>query len=708
MIRNFFDRIAVRLVFWVVFWCSILTFADTFQQIYFEYRADVHRQEAAVDSCVRNHLSEVTRQVIRKNKASLESVLKSMIDFSGLAYAAVIIGDEVYCQFGDKQPCSAGCSIWPLWNESGADVTAGALEVSAEIKPLNAYLFDGFGKRLLDNGIKIFLIGGFTFFIVQALITRHLVTLAKNVRHFDFSKPAAPVNLRRRRWGTGTDELELVVNGLNEMQQRAQQAFSDLSRNEQRLLMFFNSTEEAILGLDEKKICTFANDKALKLLGVSEYDHIIGSHIEDLFYPLTWRAEGSVLLQSIEDSLQGGSSVSVEESVLRLKNGRKLPVSLRTYPVFQHDSIAGTLVYINDVSVKRELVREKNLLSEAVRQIPMAIIITDEYARIKYVNPITASLTGYARTHLIGKNVTAFIEKIEGDYSCHDILQQARNGKQWAGIIESYSKYGKLLKFFTVMSPVFNRSGKVVNIIAISREVSYEMAMRSELINAKKMDAVGRLSASFAHEFGNPLFGIQSVIKDLLNRDTCTEEDRYLLQLALEECSKMRVMVNGLQLKQDEIPEHSHQEEIETVINGVLTGLTEDTESQRVSLVKYVAPECRKVEVRGDRLSIVLRNILMNSIEAMREDGGIIDIRVMLDQVQKNLIIFIQDNGRGIQKEHQELILEPFFSTKPEVVGTGLGLSIAYWLVRGLGGEISFESHEGNGTIFRLCLPVEL
>ena len=705
MIQTFFDRIAVRLVFWVVFWCSILTFADTLLQVYFEYSSEIRSSEQKINSYVRYHIPEVTDLVQQKNKSSVESFLQEMIHFSGLAYAAVIVDNEVYCQQGQKNACTRGCTVWPLWNATGKDATAGSLEVSTEMRSLDAYLFDGFGSRLIDNGIKIFLIGGFTFFIVQALVTRHLVSLARKVENIDLSKPFSPLQLQRKRLGRQHDELDMVVDGLNQMQQKANQAYAALSNNERRLLLFFNSTEEAIVGLDCRGVCTFANDKALQLLKVHSYEDIINKPLDRLIYSREETTLNRVFFQSVKDSLLQGSSVSVEESELCLINGRKIPVFLRTYPVFSQESVSGALIFINDISEKRGLLREKKLLTEAIQQIPMVVMITDADTRVQYVNPVAVSLTGYRKQSFIGKPVSRFIEKVEGELSGDEILEQARSGKQWAGIIECYSRYGKLLKFFTVISPVFDSGGRVANIIAVSREVSFEIAMRSELINSKKMDAVGRLSASFAHEFGNPLMGVRSVLKDLLQRDSCNEDDSFLLQLALEECTKMQSMVNDLQLKKNRAEQPRLREYAEDVIHSVLEDLKQKAQNNHVSLVLHFSTESKRALVRGDRLGIAIRNILVNGIEAMSEGGGNIDIRVQIQPKSDFLTIFIRDNGKGIRKEHQELVIEPFFSTKPEVVGTGLGLSIAYWLISGLGGEISFESDEGSGTVFKISVP---
>ncbi len=87
----------------------------------------------------------------------------------------------------------------------------------------------------------------------------------------------------------------------------------------------------------------------------------------------------------------------------------------------------------------------------------------------------------------------------------------------------------------------------------------------------------------------------------------------------------------------------------------------------------------------------------------MTPGGG--TIRIRADRGENRIDVCIGDSGGGIEKENRELIFEPFFSIKPQVEGTGLGLTVAYSIIRGLGGDISFTSEVGTGTIFCVHLP---
>ena len=98
-------------------------------------------------------------------------------------------------------------------------------------------------------------------------------------------------------------------------------------------------------------------------------------------------------------------------------------------------------------------------------------------------------------------------------------------------------------------------------------------------------------------------------------------------------------------------------------------------------------------------------NILLNAKQAMA-DGGRITITSGIDAAEEAVGIAIADTGEGIAPEKRDHIFDPFFTTKKTGQGTGLGLSISYGIVKDHGGDIQVESAPGQGTCFRLTLPL--
>jgi signal transduction histidine kinase len=114
-----------------------------------------------------------------------------------------------------------------------------------------------------------------------------------------------------------------------------------------------------------------------------------------------------------------------------------------------------------------------------------------------------------------------------------------------------------------------------------------------------------------------------------------------------------------------------------------------------------------RLRCTGTQITQVLLNLLINALYAVeasgRPDGR---VRITARRTGDDVIIEVADNGVGIPAADLPRIFDPFFTRKPVGEGTGLGLSISHGLVTGHGGHIEVTSHEGSGSTFRVCLPV--
>lgn len=568
-----------------------------------------------------------------------------------------------------------------------------------------AQLYTTFRVNLLVTAMCIFLVSACSLLLFHFFVTRHLESLARQIGRLDFTNPDSLLSLNDKG-GKAADELLAMVSDLNTTLTRARQAYKTLAGNEERLLLFFDSTEEAIIGMDRDGICTFANDACLQLLGQKEYEAIIGKEMYTLFSHSDSRNLHEKEPQDlIRQAMEKGSTLLSEDGFIVLADGKKIFVVIRAYPVFKAGEVTGSLVFINDISEKRQLRRERELLSEAIEQVPVMILIAGSDHCIQYANGGAERLSGFARQELVGQSIFLIDGMTgEGDTNLAAAKNSLHKGQQWEGILESRSKWGKPLKFFSVISPLFDDRKQVVNLISVSREVSCEIALQKEVINTKKMEAVGRLSASFAHEFGNPLFGVRSVLRDICERITFSEDDKYLLELAHSECERMRSMVREFQHLDRQTPVREEHLEVIQIIAAVMEDTQPLLATYKVDVLYEYPENTHGVVGNKGKLFLVLRNIVVNAVESMAKTGGTLRISTVLEG--EFLRVSMSDSGGGIKKEHQELIFEPFFSTKPEVEGKGIGLSVAYGAIKGLGGTLTFVSEEGKGTVFTIIIPI--
>lgn len=112
-----------------------------------------------------------------------------------------------------------------------------------------------------------------------------------------------------------------------------------------------------------------------------------------------------------------------------------------------------------------------------------------------------------------------------------------------------------------------------------------------------------------------------------------------------------------------------------------------------------------EVNVDGNQIKQALLALLLNSVEAIERDGLIV-VESHFNKLQKQAVIAIKDNGKGMSAETQSRIFEPFFTTKHEGKGVGLGLSIVYGIIENHEGKITVDSEENKGAEFKIYLPI--
>jgi two-component system NtrC family sensor kinase len=231
---------------------------------------------------------------------------------------------------------------------------------------------------------------------------------------------------------------------------------------------------------------------------------------------------------------------------------------------------------------------------------------------------------------------------------------------------------------------------------------------QARLIQGEKLASLGKLSASIAHEINNPLAGILTFSK-LLMRDLEQEtidpgtrvEALSRLRLIERETGRCSAIVRNLldfarQRPVDlrDVDVHAALEESLHLIDHQieLQGLTLDADLDGHPIVRADFGQLRQAFV----------NILLNAVEASKR-GDTLHVRSVTEP-PGSVVVSVTDTGVGIDEEHLNHIVDPFFTTKEK--GTGLGLSVVYGIVEGLGGKLEVASRKGQGTTARIRLPL--
>jgi len=231
---------------------------------------------------------------------------------------------------------------------------------------------------------------------------------------------------------------------------------------------------------------------------------------------------------------------------------------------------------------------------------------------------------------------------------------------------------------------------------------------QAQLIQAEKLAAMGQLLAGVAHELNNPLSVVmgQAALLGETTADAQVTMRAGKIAEAGERCA--RIVRNFLALARQRRPERRSLS-LNNVVQKAVELLTYSLQVDNVEVTLDLEPGLPSLWADPDQLHQVLVNLVTNAHHAMRavRSPGRVTVTTRSDAIRGRVCLDVADTGPGIPAEIQTRIFEPFFTTKPPGQGTGLGLSLCHAIVEGYGGTIRVESAPGQGTVFRIALPVE-
>ncbi len=231
-----------------------------------------------------------------------------------------------------------------------------------------------------------------------------------------------------------------------------------------------------------------------------------------------------------------------------------------------------------------------------------------------------------------------------------------------------------------------------------------------QVAHMDKMASLGKLAASVAHELNNPLAGILNYAKlvdrTLRESDTPIPEreqlERYL-SLIQKEAARSGNIVRNLLIFARPVSAEFANHSINAIVKSAVTLLKHHLEISEIRLETQPIDGDDQLRCDADQLQQALVALLVNAVEAMPNGGA---LRVSAEHADGSVVLSIVDTGIGIPKEVMPHILEPFFSSKEQDGAVGLGLSVVYGIVQHHQGHIEVDSEVGQGTTFRITLPL--
>ncbi len=403
------------------------------------------------------------------------------------------------------------------------------------------------------------------------------------------------------------------------------------------------------------------------------------------------------------DSLDETTRSCETEVRFRLDGRRDLDVLVYVNCI-QVDGERQYVIFGRDISGSKQ--RELDLLrfANVVHYTVNPIQITDAQGRMIYVNPAFERTTGFTKEELIGRNPSIISSKKYGKEFWEKVWTRISAGKVWNGEIENRRKDGQPLYTQLLISPIMDADGNVVGFLGSHRDVTEQRALEQQLMHSQKMESIGTLAAGIAHEVGNPLASISSIVQ-VLQRTMSDELARDKLALVQSQVHRITKIIRDLV----DFSRPSNYQIQPTDLVKVLTNSVEivkmGKKAKEVTFYTHVRHQVPILSLVPDQVAQVFINILLNAVDALQGKRG--TITTDFERDEDVVRVTIADDGAGIAPEHLSKIFEPFFTTKRVGEGTGLGLWVSYGIIRSFRGDITVRSERGEGTSFCVTLPLQ-
>jgi PAS domain S-box-containing protein len=403
--------------------------------------------------------------------------------------------------------------------------------------------------------------------------------------------------------------------------------------------------------------------------------------------------------------------------VVETTDGRTISVINRSveggYRVSTHEDITDRR------RAEQERDRSRDFLDRVIESIPVTVFVKDAHS-LQYIliNRAGEKLWGLPREQVVGKTPHEIFDKETADLIVEHDRQMLHSHSEFhvpEHSIKTPRNGARLVTSNRIC--VRDQAGEVQYLLGVTEDMTERKGVEDQLRQAQKMEAVGNLTGGVAHDFNNLLTIIIGNL-DLLQGDVAGNQEAEQRVETILQASERGADLTRLMLA------FSRRQPLQSKpvdVNGLIrktARLLNRTLGEDISIEVQAGAEVERALVDESQLETALLNIAINARDAMPEGGAVTiatrnaeldaDYAALHPGVAPGAYVQIEiaDTGIGMPPDVVDHIFEPFFTTKVVGKGTGLGLSMVYGFMKQSSGHISVYSEVGQGTVFKLFLPV--
>ncbi len=365
---------------------------------------------------------------------------------------------------------------------------------------------------------------------------------------------------------------------------------------------------------------------------------------------------------------------------------------------------AGALFFIfviqNYYLVGKTLEQTEDYTRQVVANMPNGLLSIDTRGRIVSYNRLSLELLGLQESDVRALNLKTII-----DFQASGIDQTLANCRPiLEREIQHKSKIGEMIPLSMSATPILEEDDQCQGAVIVLRDLREIKQLEEKVRRSEKLAAIGKLAAGVAHEIRNPLSSIRGFAQFLAQGLKDSPREQKYAQTMVSEVDRINRVVTDLLTFARPTRAEAVPADVTELVEHCVRLVQVDADSRNITLRRNIT-DLSKVRLDTNQLTQALLNLLLNAMQAV-ESGGTIEIGAALKPSDDRLLLWVEDNGAGIQPDKFEKIFDPFYTTRAK--GTGLGLAIVHKIVENHQGEIGVESPPAGkrkGSRFTLFLP---
>ena len=496
-----------------------------------------------------------------------------------------------------------------------------------------------------------------------------------------------------------------------------------LKKSQQQVNLLLDSAAEGIFGIDKQSICQFCNMTCVRLFGYESTNELIGQAIETFIQQSNIGGENRQTIASlIRETLETGNPLSSQNAFFNSFKGETIYIEFNCHPVIEDNIVTGAIITFLDISkrfkIQQALQQSEGMFRNLIGQSPLSTIVIAVDGGILEINHAAKKMWGINTENKTDYNflkdvrfkineTLPYLEKtLEGvAVEVPDILYEPMGDKTQSRWIAGY--------FY----PVKDENNQVTKVVLIHWDSSLEREQKEQILQAKNEAEQANLAKSLflsnmSHELRTPLnaiLGFSQLLQMELTNEKQQEQVSYIIKSGEHLLNLINEILNLSKIETGHIELSMEAIFLCDIVNESKKLLDMQAKERNITITidnEFNISDCI-VYADHTRMQQVVLNLLSNAIKYNRDKGDI-KISYRKNDCQK-LILSISDTGLGVSPQNLKKMFKPFNRLGAEstaIEGTGIGLVITKKLIELMGGKISVDSIEGEGSTFDIEIPL--